>query len=827
MSNVANSLNDIFRKHRLVFWYDPDGEMQEEYSAYEGNDIEKLEVDNNEFALKHHLTRSEPDKRFLLYIPYSRSAHTENWLLDLELGHHLFHADGISVILQEMGWQEEHRDFVQAYSDFFNNKDRRERLGIQCHKDDDENQWKLKMLGVITRTEGNLESCLYALLAELAENKDNKWSLIEKFSLDKFFWESIAHIYDYQSEIPTVLDFLIEMFIAASPCGRTPKLGREAKLFLGRWKDSTRHRDVFKTISKQLENDLNINSFLNDVEGYTALLSQDAFEAIERKIIIELRNALFASQLTAEKLRSVIEDRERSFWYDNYRYLYTALITACSLNELIKRLDIDFSSFVDAIEYYTKTYYEIDQKYRHYCYAASQSGEATLLAEVNKDVERRYSNDFLLRLNDRFQQLFHEQVQWPPESVSYQRRFYNNHVSPFLKKGIKLFVIISDALRYEVAEELDRRILQEDRFRSRIDAQIGVIPSFTQLGMASLLPHKKLGLTVEAEASCDDTKASGLEGRKAILASDRYKSTAVKADDFLKMNTKDEGRALFRDHDLVYIYQNGIDHTGDKRETESHVFTAVEKELDTLIALIKKVAAVNGNNILITSDHGFIYQNTQLDESEFTENPIAIDKGTLNRRFALAKDFESNYGSLVLSAEQLGLEGDFKCSLPKSINRYRVKGAGSRYVHGGASLQELVIPVLTVNKARKSDTETVQIDIIRGTSNLITTSQVAVSFYQEKPVVEKQLGRTLRVSFYSKSGDSISDVQEITFDSTDSDPRQRERKTSFIFSKAADNFNNQDVFLRLDEKISGTNQYKNYKEYTYRFRKAFETDFEF
>ncbi len=744
-------------------------------------------------------------------------------------GTHLFHADGVSLILQEIGWQEEHRPFVEAHRDFFNSKDRKDRLLERLHKDDGEGEWQLKMLSVLVREEPALESCLLALLAELAEGGADKWQAVGKFGLDSFFWDAIARVYDYRSDNPSLLDFAIEVFVAAAPCGRTPTLGREARVFLGRWKDSNRYRGVFENLSKRLEGDLKVAKSLNDIEGYAPIQDQDAFEAIEQKIIVELRDGLLQDRTGTEAIKAVIDRRERSYWYRQYQQLYDALLAASTLMGAIRVLDLDFDSLGGAIHRYTETYFRIDQLYRQFCYSARKSGQATLLHDVAEEVERRYNNDFLLRINDRFQGVVDQAHAWPPEGVPPQRRFFHDQVYPFLQKKNKLFVIISDALRFEVAEELNRRIMREDRFRSKIEHQVGVLPSYTQLGMAALLPHDKLEVVAKSgEALVDGRKTMGLEARKAVLATGGRRATAVKAQEFLQMNAKEEGRALFRDHDLIYIYQNGIDQTGDKRETEGEVFDAVEREFETLLALMKKVAAVNGTNILITADHGFVYQNVALDESEFTENPTGEDVGQLNRRFAVGSGFEEKSGSTVFTANQLGLEGDASFAIPKSINRYRVKGAGSRYVHGGASLQEVVLPVLVVNKARKSDTEAVEVDVLRGASNLITTSQATLSFLQEEPAREKQLGRTLRIGFYAKSGELLSGVQEVAFESTETDPRLRERKLTFLFSKVADGkeHKNTEIFLRLEERIAGTNQFSTYKEFTYRLKKAFETDFE-
>lgn len=829
MSSVANSLNDIFKKHRLVFWYDPEEEMRSEYAAYDDESVEKVEVRGNEFGLKHWMMREAPKQKCLLYLPYARPAHSRNWFLDLELGHHVFHADGVSLILQELGWQEEQRGFVEAHREFFNSKDRRDRLKEKAHSDDGERDWRLKMVSVICRESPVLEACLLSLFSELVDQKEEKWSQIGKFGLEEFFWDSVARQYDYRSETPTLLDFVIEIFLASAPCGREAKLGKEARLFLGRWKDSNRYREVFETLSRQLENDLGIKGSLNAVEGIGPLLDADAFEAIERKIIIELRDGILSGRITLVGLREVVSRREGSYWFGGYRYIYMALLAGMQMSEAIRGMDLGFNSISEAAERYTRTYWQIDQFYRHFHFNRRQSGQATLLDSIREDIDRRYTNDFLLRLGDKFQGIRDLDPAWPPAGCIHQNDFYDDIVKPFLGKGNKLFVIISDAMRYEVAEELHKRILREDRFRSKLSHQISMLPSYTQLGMAALLPHKTLEIDPgSGEVRADGVRTAGLESRKAILAGSGVRATAVKAQDFLGINAKEEGRALARDHDLIYIYQNGIDHVGDKRETEVEVFDAAAKEIDTVVALLKKVAAVNGNNVLVTADHGFLFQQDPLDESDFTLSPSGDAIGVVNRRFAFAKRFSSMEGSLIQKAGDLGLDGDYEIAIPKSINRYRKQGAGARYVHGGSSLQEIVVPVLTINKARKSDTGLVEVDVIRSGSNLITTSQAVISFYQEEPAREKQLGRSLRVGFYSRTGDLLSDQRELVFDSSEEDPRLRERKERFVFGKEADKPENQntEVIFRLDEKIPGSNQYRTYKEFTYRLKKAFESDFE-
>ena len=172
------------------------------------------------------------------------------------------------------------------------------------------------------------------------------------------------------------------------------------------------------------------------------------------------------------------------------------------------------------------------------------------------------------------------------------------------------------------------------------------------------------------------------------------------------------------------------------------------------------------------------------------------------------------------------MTGDVEVQVSKSINRMRLKGSGSRFVHGGASLQEIVIPVLNINKKRKSDVSCVDVDIIRSGSTVITSGQLTVAFYQTESVAGKILPRTLRAGIFTKEGELISDCHELVFDFISDDARERERKVRFLLNRNADTVNGQTVILKLEEKVAGTAQYKEYKTVSYTVQRSFTTDFD-
>jgi hypothetical protein len=76
-------------------------------------------------------------------------------------------------------------------------------------------------------------------------------------------------------------------------------------------------------------------------------------------------------------------------------------------------------------------------------------------------------------------------------------------------------------------------------------------------------------------------------------------------------------------------------------------------------------------------------------------------------------------------------------------------------------------------------------------------------------------------------GKLISDSHEVLLDLSADNPREREMKLRFVLTQDADSANNQEVLLRLEEPVSGTNQYKNYKQLPYIIRRSFTSDFDF
>ena len=110
---------------------------------------------------------------------------------------------------------------------------------------------------------------------------------------------------------------------------------------------------------------------------------------------------------------------------------------------------------------------------------------------------------------------------------------------------------------------------------------------------------------------------------------------------------------------------------------------------------------------------------------------------------------------------------------------------------------------------------------------MITSSQISVRFYQVTAVTEKTQARTLRAGIYAQSGELISDSHELVFDFRSENPREREIPVRFLLLRQADEFNGQEVILKLEERHGDTSHFREYRAARYTLRRSFSSDFDF
>jgi uncharacterized protein (TIGR02687 family) len=832
---IIKALTKQFEKHRIIFWYDSKMELRADFEALILPGIKKLEILNNEYQLKYHILREEPEQKFLVYHEGPQPADLDNWLLDVQLAHYVFRTDQIAIWLSEFDLGLEFADLVQEHAEFFGSVKRKEVLRRVLKTDDTPGMIRLKMLSACAACEPRMDAVVESLLQELADVRDEKFKLIGRVRLDGFLWEQMTRYFGYKSNEPSIRDFVVELFKSCYAMGTDGQvqLTGDALVFLKRWKDSRQFTSCFEKLSADCSEVLCIEQDLA-TRDFRTLIELDYFRLIDQKIISELVRAVIARTVSSGDVTLWVRQRRQGHWYQEYTHLYEAIDVAAQFIQTLSEAKLDMDSLADGVQRYSRSWYQLDLLYRRFIVHMRRSGQASLMGILSEQIENLYSNNYLLKVNDRWQSFVDAASKWDAAPVSLQRNFYDRWIVPFLNKDNKVFVIISDALRYEIGEELLSLVRQEERYSAELEPALSMLPSYTQLCMAAMLPNKELMIADNDTGTVlvNGQSTQGAACREKILKSGTPGKTAavLSAEEFLGMQRDgDTGyRALFSMNDVVYIYHNVVDATGDKRDSEERVFEAVDAALEELVRIIRKLSTANVTNMIVTADHGFIYQHRAIEESDFSGSNVDGESILYrDRRFILGKGLCEGSGLHKFTSSQLGLSGQMEVLIPKSINRLRLKGSGSRFVHGGACLQEVVIPVLRINKKREDDLSVVEVDILRGTSELITSGQLAAVFYQSKPVTDKVQARRLRAGLYTEKGDLISDSHELSFDLISENPRERELQVRFVLTRKADEANGQEVILKLEEKHAGTTHYKTYKSIQYKLRRSFTSDFDF
>jgi len=225
---------------------------------------------------------------------------------------------------------------------------------------------------------------------------------------------------------------------------------------------------------------------------------------------------------------------------------------------------------------YTKTLYRLDSSYRHFLLSYDKLAERDGFGPLFEKVENSYANWYLNELSMKRCALWDGERAWQAPGITSQQGFYDKYVRRFVAGNERLIVVISDGLRYESAAELSAIINREQKGASELEVMLGVIPSYTALGMASLLPHKNISITDKADIEIDGISAKGTDNRGKILELVKEESVVTTYDHVMGM-TKQKMADKFSGVKLIYTYHNTIDARGDNAATGHEVFEATEK----------------------------------------------------------------------------------------------------------------------------------------------------------------------------------------------------------------------------------------------------------
>lgn len=811
MSNVTQSLRQTLARHRIVFWYDANREFKDEFSEFLESGLIKVELNKNEFGTKVRIS-ADSDNRYLVYSEQARPNDSNNWLLDLVLQGTEFKADKVSLYLLDIGLSEDFRHLVEEHVSFFRQSENILKLKNLLQPEDRAPEIRLKMMKVLLKADDKIEDILLKIIAQSSpENLGDQGDCITKLQnhkLDKHLWAETARVFNYKSNDPTLYEFLVLLFKHLNPFDSEKTLNESAFNLMKDWKDKASSRDSYIAWANYFELKLSIKTQLdsaNQSEALKKLGECDLYEIFE-KFALQKIVELFTNSGETIKVKEAISLREQSFWQNNHAHAYAALSHAVTFREALNSSSLQVLSLESAFDAYCSTWWKVDRAYRNCVCSISAYQHVAITQPVLKTVQGHYVNKFLFPLLNGWGDKLSQLQEWNIQGVHPQREFAAKYVTPVTeKRDRKLFVIISDAMRYEVAQEFAERVRKSNRCSADVDSMLGCLPSYTQLGMASLLPgDSKQVVLKDMTVTVDGISATGTDARSKILASAfNGAAVAVQFEDFIKMNPKEEIREMMKNNKVIYIYHNNIDKVGDDMTTEAKTPEAVEKAFEELDKAIRAIVSANGTNIIITADHGFIFQQEDVSDDNMIDDPQSGEVFHKSRRFLIADSIISRSGIKLFSANQLGLEGQWTAAFPLGLNMFRQRGSGKRFVHGGLSLHEVVVPVIRINKSREDDLEEVDLEVV-GIPPRITNNSVSIRILQKQKCTEKTKGVNIKMAIYAPDSTILSAESEYLFNSSDDEPRHRETSHIFTLNSKAERYNNQDVILKLTKMIPGT-----------------------
>jgi uncharacterized protein (TIGR02687 family) len=832
LNQISVALERLFNEEgqRIVFWNDPDQEFQSILPFIMVEGVTTLRLDEiGALDAKIRMERIDPDGRFLLYAPMEEPDYEDDWLLDIRLYSRSFRADRASILLQELGLVNQHlRTHVAERRKFFDSKERLQKIKNLAVPDDGAATLDRKMIAVVAKAEQpelfNIVRTIFHAWADTEneielDNPPAVWGQIEKFDLDVPFWEMVKTAFGYEEENPNLKNFLLRLMLTDYAHYVKSDLPQSIRgllltktgwsnvvVCLGQWRDSSSKATSYDRLSGEVAAILKIEDHLPGLE-IDQLLEVMTFLVVEKRIASCLRERVQTTgeTINAEDVRAIATRRQSGHWASlsaadstnaprqALHAVYDALVAASDFYALrnLHKSGFEYPDPATMYRAYETELYLFDQLYRHFCESADSAEEQgwNIVKPLRVDIEAHYINWFLTNLALCWGKFIEPSdgllTSWQIDGVANQYGFYDRNVRPWLdeNENRRAFVIISDAFRYEAAQELTAELNGKYRFEATLSSQLGVLPSYTSLGMAALLPHKTLAY--KGTDVLVDGKSSVAGERDVILQT--VGGMALKCDE-LMAKKKEDGREVVKDKRIVYIYHNTVDAVGDDGKTEGKTFEAVRTAIRELAALVGYVVNnLNGHHIVVTADHGFLFTETgriETDKSKLNEKP---ENAILaKKRYLLGPNLPNNEaawrGNLRVAS---GVEGDMQFWIPKGTNLFHFVG-GARFVHGGAMPQEIVVPVVTVKHIRgKSALETkikpVTVQVL-GSNHRITTAFCRFQLIQMEAVSDRVKAVTLKVAVY-EGEDPVTDIQTLKFDSSSGNLDERKKWVNLVLKE--------------------------------------------
>lgn len=356
-------------------------------------------------------------------------------------------------------------------------------------------------------------------------------------------------------------------------------------------------------------------------------------------------------------------------------------------------------------------------------------------------------------------------------ALLHQTDIFREHVAPHLPRRRVAYLLV-DALRFEMACELVA--VMDAHLQSELTVALATPPTITEVGMAALMPAAEKGLALSAGKHGLSIVVDGKPMQTRQQRLDHLRSSVgqgtptVKLDEIAPLSSKKVQDALAQAAFVVVTATDEIDSLCENMPNQAH--RLLDDALNQLRRGVNTLLKLGFGTIVIAADHGYLF-GEQLTPGDLIDAPGG-DTVLLKRRAWLGKGGANAPGTLRRPLSSFGLNSDLELVTPHSLAVFKVPGGSPRYFHGGLSLQELLVPVLTLTaKARPGSLAEPQISWqLQLGSPAITTRFISVTvngqlaMFTDPPAIRVELragSQTLSTPVSAKYGfnDTSKDVQ--------------------------------------------------------------------
>lgn len=451
----------------------------------------------------------------------------------------------------------------------------------------------------------------------------------------------------------------------------------------------------YTEIADALETELSLRDLGLDP---ACLGSVDTFRFEERLLLVHAARLLESEDF--EGALKLVTGRGRSFWVDR-DIVQQSQWEACRLlaelgRELgrvrrqVKKLVGDSRKWVEAYAA-GDGWHRLDRAHRLLeSWIAKMDEEPEACLEKPLAVLRRAHETLLTDMAEGFTKELGAGG-WAVPDVLQQTRVFPEVVGA---AGGRVAYFLVDALRYEMGADLAEQL--RDALDLRLIPAIAALPTITPIGMAALLPGASASFSVvdhkgRLAARIEGSALPGLAERMKFLKARKPEARDVDLGDLLQKSTK----ALAQKLDgapLIVVRSQSIDGLGEL--DGGHL---ARQLMDTTVGnvarAVRKLAKVGVEYFVITADHG--HQFSLRKGEDMTMDKPGGDTVELHRRCWVGRGGHTPKGCIRVTGAELGYATNLDFVFPSGLAVFKA-GGDLAYHHGGLSLQELVIPVLSL-----------------------------------------------------------------------------------------------------------------------------------